>query len=262
MSQPPSQHPGEPRFPQYAQPTGGPRAQPPAGPADGPPDQAWFPPQEPPGPPRYPGAEHGLPPPVPPPGSSRTNGFAIAGFVLGLVGAIVLAPIFSILALRKIKRTGESGKGFAIAGLVLAGCWLLLFVAGGVAAVVLGDQAGDGDTTAVSNVRVGQCFDADMSKNTLLVVKIADCAKPHSGEAYDKVKAKLTGMGTEEQELTATQECANSFESFVGKSFQESELEIVYVALEERELADGNILCMLAGKPGEKLTGSMRGARR
>jgi hypothetical protein len=197
-----------------------------------------------------------------PAGRPRTNGFAIAGFVLGLVGAIVLAPVFSILGLRRIKRTGERGKGMAIAGLVLSACWVLVIAGGVVLASFLDNQGEPGDTTAVSNVRVGQCFDADLSKNTLFVVTIADCSKPHSGEAYDKVKAKLSGMGSEEQDLTATQECANSFESFVGKPFQESELEIVYVALEERELADGNILCMLAGKPGQKLTGSMRGTRR
>lgn len=250
MSQPPSEHSGEPRFPQYARPTGEPPRARPAELPQAPAPEPWF------------STQQRLPPMPRTSYQPRTNGFAIAGLVLGLVGVVVLAPIFSILALRKIRRTGERGKGMAVAGLVLSGCWLLIFVAGGIAAAFLENRGNPGDTTAVSNVQVGQCFDADLSKNTLLVVKIADCAKPHSGEAYDKVKAKLSGMGSKEQDLTATQECANSFERFVGKPFQDSELEIVYVALEERELADGNILCMLAGKPGQKLTGSMRGTRR
>jgi hypothetical protein len=34
-----------------------------------------------------------------------------------------------------------------------------------------------------------------------------------------------------------------------------------YVVLEDRPVADGNVLC-LVGKPGEQLTGTMRGSQR
>jgi len=54
---------------------------------------------------------------------SSTNGLAIAGFVLGIVWLFwlgsALAIIFGHISLRQIKRTGESGRGFAIAALAL-----------------------------------------------------------------------------------------------------------------------------------------------
>ncbi|MGB4772045.1 MAG: DUF4190 domain-containing protein [Chitinophagaceae bacterium] len=50
--------------------------------------------------------------------SDRTNGMAIAGFVLSLIFA-PLGIVFSAIALGQIKRTGERGYGFAIAGLVI-----------------------------------------------------------------------------------------------------------------------------------------------
>jgi hypothetical protein len=60
-----------------------------------------------------------------PPVSARTNGFAIASLVLGLiwiywVGSI-LAIVFGHVAIRQIARSGdqESGRGMAIAGLIL-----------------------------------------------------------------------------------------------------------------------------------------------
>ena len=216
----------------------------------------------PPGGPGYPGAPGPwVQQPPPPPFSARTNGFAIAGFVLGLVGAVVLAPVFSIIALRKIRRNRERGRGFAITGLVLTGCWLAVIALIAVLGFYGGNQAGVGDTTAVSNIRVGQCFDADLDKNTLLVAKIADCGGPHAGEAYATASAALAGLAGKEKDLSAAEGCANSFEDFVGKAYDTSELEIFFVVLQDDEVAGGNVLCML-GKPGKELTGSMRGSRR
>jgi len=50
--------------------------------------------------------------------SDKTNGMAIAGFVLSLLFA-PLGIIFSAIALGQIKETGQRGYGFAIAGLVI-----------------------------------------------------------------------------------------------------------------------------------------------
>ena len=55
--------------------------------------------------------------------SAPTNGFAIASFVLGLIWlwwlGSVLAVVFGHVALRQIARSGQSGRGLAIAGLAL-----------------------------------------------------------------------------------------------------------------------------------------------
>ena len=55
--------------------------------------------------------------------AGTTNGLAIASMVLGIlwlywVGS-VLAIIFGAIALKQIQRRGQSGRGMAIAGLVL-----------------------------------------------------------------------------------------------------------------------------------------------
>jgi hypothetical protein len=55
--------------------------------------------------------------------SAPTNGFAIASLVLGLIWlwwlGSVLAVVFGHVALRQIARSGQSGRGLAIAGLAL-----------------------------------------------------------------------------------------------------------------------------------------------
>ena len=73
-----------------------------------------------------PGAPGGAPPPGAPGGQPRpgsTNSLAIVSLILGIawlgwIGSI-LAVVLGHVSLSQIKKTGQSGKGMAIAGLVL-----------------------------------------------------------------------------------------------------------------------------------------------
>lgn len=87
---------------------------------------SYPPPPPPPPPPDRPDRNvPGYPPPPPPPYRPvpSTNGMAIASLVLGIlwvywIGSI-LALIFGYVAKRQIAETGQSGRGMAIAGIVL-----------------------------------------------------------------------------------------------------------------------------------------------
>ncbi|WBQ04883.1 DUF4190 domain-containing protein [Kribbella sp. CA-293567] len=198
---------------------------------------------------------------VPTPAQRRLDRYAVAAFVTSLPGLVPIAAVLGLIALPRTRRSGVRGRRLAIGALVICGCWLIAI---GVAAALnlRGEQrAGIGRTTVISEVRVQQCFDADLDVDTLRQVKIADCATPHTGEAYAKVRAMLTGLSTEQKGTAATQQCATAFQTFVGKPYERSELDMYYVVLEDRAVADGNILCMV-GKPGEQLAGSMRGSQR
>jgi Domain of unknown function (DUF4190) len=53
-----------------------------------------------------------------------TNGMAIASFVCSLVGyscgvGLILGVIFGFVALSQIKRSGQNGRGMAIAGIII-----------------------------------------------------------------------------------------------------------------------------------------------
>lgn len=74
------------------------------------------------------------------PAPARTDGFAIAALVFGLLGGL-LGIVFGIVALRRIKRDGSGGRGMAVTGIVLgtlgtiasflfAAVWLPLFLEG------------------------------------------------------------------------------------------------------------------------------------
>jgi hypothetical protein len=64
--------------------------------------------------------------------SERTNTWAIVGFVCSLLIA-PLGIIFSAIALSQINRTGEGGRGLALAGLIIGiifTIWIILSLAG------------------------------------------------------------------------------------------------------------------------------------
>lgn len=85
---------------------------------------------------------YGYPPPWPQyPQAVGTNGFAIASIVCAAVGLACLGTgsflgiIFGIVALNQIKRTGQGGRGLAIAGIVIgsvvtAGLVILILIGG------------------------------------------------------------------------------------------------------------------------------------
>ena len=54
------------------------------------------------------------------------SGFAIATLVLGIVGIVLPAVICGIVALGQIRSGSHSGRGLAIAGLLLSALWVLL----------------------------------------------------------------------------------------------------------------------------------------
>jgi hypothetical protein len=58
----------------------------------------------------------------------RTNTLALLSFIFCLLGGL-LGIVFGHIALSQIKRTGEGGRGLAIAGLVIGYTWIGLFLA-------------------------------------------------------------------------------------------------------------------------------------
>jgi Domain of unknown function (DUF4190) len=77
---------------------------------------------------------YGYPPPsgYPPPQSASTNALAVASLVCSLFGWVclfigaLLGVIFGFIALAQIKRTGQRGRGMAIAGIVIGAVLIVL----------------------------------------------------------------------------------------------------------------------------------------
>jgi hypothetical protein len=93
-----------------------------------PPHQAPPPHQGPTQHPQPPPYGHPAPYPYPHPPSGGTDGFSVAALVTGILGMAVVPVVLGIIGLVRVGRTGESGKGMAIAGIVLGAIWIVLWL--------------------------------------------------------------------------------------------------------------------------------------
>lgn len=101
-----------------------------------------------------PASGYGYPPPYGyrPPSGPGTNGMAVASLVLGAAGLIlcgipgILGVIFGHVALNQVQRTGEQGRGLALAGLIVSyagiAIWILYAVGLGLLAALSAPNIG------------------------------------------------------------------------------------------------------------------------
>ncbi|WP_461023174.1 DUF4190 domain-containing protein [Thalassiella azotivora] len=228
------------------------------------------PPPPPPPPPPLPAA------PAPPwaqqvPRSGRTNGLAVAAFVLSLLGGVLLSVVFAVIALNQIRARRDDGKGLAVWALVISGLWVVGFVvllAVGFALQPQRDSAGsvvDAGTESVFTLRVGDCFD-EPSAEMVQGVAVVPCGTAHFAEVYAVLDMTTGPSFPGEQQVAdeAFDRCAAEFESFVGVPWADSALDVYLFYPSEqswRHSHDRTIQCA-AFDPAGASTGTLRLAGR
>ena len=145
------------------------------------PPPGYPPPYGPPGPyvPR-PQPYSAAPPPYPyPPPPPATNWWAIVSLVFGILGGVLISVVCGIVALNKTKSGFYGGRGMAIAGLVLSGVWVLIFVA----AIGFYFIMGRGSVNA-ADVKVGDCLAEIPDSSRVSSLHVVPCEQPHNGEVF------------------------------------------------------------------------------
>ena len=203
--------------------------------------------EPPPPPPPRPELPH-QPPPRPPQG--KTSGFAIASFVLGLIGGVVLSVIFGVVALRRIRERGLRGRGFAVAGLVLSGVWTLVIAAGVTIALLTDDAERDASgrinesgALSVFDLQTGDCLNDLAETDRTLSVDATPCDRPHEAEVIGTFD--LAGddwPGEETVPAIADERCAE----MLGDAGSDGEGEPFYFQPTERSWSEGDreVVCI------------------
>ena len=168
-----------------------------------------------------------LPPDPKRPGG--TNGWAIAAFVLGILGGTILSVIFAIVALVQIRGRHQRGRGLAIAALVISAVWIVVItsvIAYGVSILGKSVRAGDLNT--------GDCVKDDYDDQLPTWVKRVRCDRPHYGEVF----AVLTQSGA------SAADCGSKFFDYAPNSpdgpvfriaWANGDRSVVCVAMSEHE---------------------------
>jgi hypothetical protein len=220
---------------------------------------------------------------------ARTNPTAIAAIILGFV-VPVGGIIAGIIALTQIRRTAEKGRGLAIAGIVVGGLLILLtaivtvvFIvfAGLAASQATNDSAPDiqvpssadpfasedaqAEDTDVFTLAIGDCFNNLPDSESVSSVGVVDCATSHDYEVYSEgsIADADAFPGDDSVSTDADNICFNSYEAFVGVSYDESTLDYSYLLPTEDSWANGDRLvsCLIFDSNGPT-TGTLAGAAR
>lgn len=203
----------------------------------------------------WPAPEAPRPPQYPPPApQGKTSGFAIASFVFGLIGGVILSVVFGIIALRRISRRGLRGRGFAIAGLVLSGLWTLL-IATVVAIALLTEperdaqgRVTDSGSESVFDLRTGDCMN-DLEETAVeLSVDVTPCGPPHDAEVVSEFSlTESTWPGLPFVARQAERRCPQEVESASAGAPRQDEIETFYFHPTEESWDQNNdraVLCV------------------
>jgi Domain of unknown function (DUF4190)/Septum formation len=226
----------------------------------------------------YPPAPYGSAPlsPYPTPGAPYapapapgTDGFAITSLVTGILSLSVIAIGFGIAALRRIKRTGRSGRGLAIAGIVLGiigtiGWSIVIWF---VTMVINSDEFRESFSEAyvegfnnATGYEVGLCFDPEAA--SVQAGEVDDCATPHVAEVVGTdLRTDESFPGDSALDAVAVEFCYAAFAEYVGIDYDSSTLDMRYFYPTESTwtLGDRQVVCFVQSMDGAPLEGSVQG---
>ena len=233
----------------------------------------------PPGPPGGPGRRASAP--------GKANSFAVASLILGLLGITVIGAIagivLGILALGQIRRTGQRGRGLAIAGLAFSALWLVLlgayFVMHGGKTQSPPASTGSSSSptprpsstashgplsTNVFALKPGQCFQNPPASQTVLgvtYVTVVPCSTPHNAQAF--VQFTATGKsypGVDALKRQADTGCHARIKKSVQTSKIKNSMTLHYLYPLESSWTSGHktITCLIVNSKPNLKTSLMR----
>jgi hypothetical protein len=197
---------------------------------------------------------------------------AIAALVTGVLGLVPLGLVFGFTALSQIRRSGEQGRGVAVAGIGVSALWLLLVLPiGAILLLAGGDGAGTPRSRVVASdeLQVGDCIQDDPigsgtdEAEAAAEVTVVPCGGPHYAEVYAAFTfptAAYPGRDLVISEVERT--CRRDFAPFVGVDYENSTLDVSYLYPRASEwYRDKDAVCMVYD-PSGGAPGSLRGSRR
>jgi hypothetical protein len=211
----------------------------------------------------------------PPPAKRETDGVAIAALVLAILAIVPVAVVLGIVALGRIKRTGNGGRGLAIAALVVSAVWFVIGLLTVGLLIAFRDEISEAIETEfrysdyISDLSVGDCinfepglFDEEVAEPVEPFLQIVDCGGEHQEEVIAlPVMADGEFPGNQAVEQEAEDKCLAAFEPYVGAAYEDSIYDITYFTPTPETWREGDrqILCTVldpAGPVDELIRGS------
>jgi hypothetical protein len=148
------------------------------------------------------------------PQRNGTNGWAIAAFVLGILGGTILSVIFAIVALFQIKARRERGRGLAIAALVISAVWIAV-----ITSLIAYGVSAQGKSVRAIDLKTGDCVKDTADGELSTWVRRVRCDRPHYGEVFAvQTLPDATSYPGEESLSARADECGPTFFDYAPNS--------------------------------------------
>ena len=124
-----------------------------------------------------------------------------------------------------------------------------------------GAIVGEGNVDAFE-VRVGDCFDDTSSFDEISSLPGVPCSGPHDNEAFAVIELTIASYPEGDAMGQLAQEtCLQRFESFVGRDYDSSSLDILtmYPTSESWKQSDREVVCAVYDMEANQLVGSVKG---
>jgi hypothetical protein len=211
-------------------------------------------------PPGYVNPQWGYPIAAPkPPPRPTMNGFAVASLIVGLLGGVVVSAVLGIIALLRIRRTGQRGKPLAIIGILLTVIWAIVIA--GVLVLVARTTAArgpDGHVTQrgsvlVTQLRVGDCVEKWSTASTVGQVgsvTVVPCTTSHDAEIFLTYAVPGTAFpGDRQVTAAATKQClAGSKTALKPAELAKASIAYLKPLASSWSKGDRNVICVAVSK--------------
>ncbi|MFI0449325.1 septum formation family protein [Actinomadura sp. 6N118] len=196
----------------------------------------------------------------------KTSWFAIVALVTGLIGGVVFAVGFAIVALVQIRRRNRKGKRLVIGGLVAAAIWTVVIAVVVVGALPSGpDRDHSGRITkrgkaTVAALKVGDCFTGLRGNTTNVSVTALPCAEPHDSEVVARINlADGSFPGAAELDRQAKAECDKQIGAVYNRSRYAAHLKLYASSPDKASWDDGDqsVACVMQYTGGGRMTAAL-----
>jgi hypothetical protein len=178
----------------------------------------------------------------------------VIGFLFSLICGIPVAVVLCVIALNRIPRLGQKGKGLAVAGLVISGLWMAGLVTIGV--LFGSDEPGrdaSGKVTTTQNtrpdkLRVGDCV-TELKEGEVKNIKVQPCDQPNGGKVFavfDLPAGKWPGLAA--VQAAAEKGCTDRFKASKQQAAAPSDIFFLHPVEDGWALGDRGTTCLLAPK--------------
>jgi hypothetical protein len=178
---------------------------------------------------------------------------AVIGFILSILSVVLISVILCIVALTRIPKYGQKGKGLAIAGLIISGVWVLggvVLAAGIIASNDEPDRDASGQVTATTNtrpdkLRVGDCV-TSLQEGEVKDIKVQPCNQPNGGKVFavfELPAGKWPGLAA--VQAAAEKGCTDRFKALKEQADKPSDVFFLHPVEDGWALGDRGTTCLL-----------------